>query len=230
MDDLSLTIRGARIALDKRAAADVQFTIVKDNTSEALASALFEGKRAASDGELGVGLVFDGIQTAGITTAVDRQIAVVVDHRRAGVARRGGHAFEGQRAVILNGVIALAADDGAVFHSCYRAGCDGQRRLARAGIRQRLAAEVEGDALVDSHVLGGVRQQRHSFTRARRINRRLQRRVLHPVDLGGVPAVRCCRHCQSSEEHEESQKNSQKFFLHFKFLLLIRFFLGLRYM
>lgn len=41
MDDLSLTIRSALIALNKLAVADVQFTIVKDNTSKAIASELY---------------------------------------------------------------------------------------------------------------------------------------------------------------------------------------------
>ena len=189
MDDLSLTIRSALIALNKLAVADVQFTIVKDNTSKAIASALFEGKLAAGDGELGVGLVFDGIQAAGVVAAVDRQITVVVDHGRAGVASGSGDILKDQVGIAvlrdLDVVVAGAANHSTVLDRNRAAGHrDGG--LTGVGVRQRLAVEVEGDARGDGHILGAVSKQGHGVAVLRCLDGIVEGGVARFADFGSI--------------------------------------------
>ena len=176
--------------LDKLAAADGGITVRKDNSCVSIRR-IFQRERTAADIQHRAFLALDHVQTAGVGTAGDGQGAVVVDHGGAIVARRGGHIRQRQVGIAvlrdLDVVVAGAADNTTVLHGDGAAG-HGDRGLAGVGVGQGLAAQIEGDALADDHVLSGISQQSHGLAVLRRVDGLGQGRVLGAVDLGNILA------------------------------------------
>ena len=178
-------------ALDKLAAADGGITVRKDNSCVSVRR-IIQRERTAGDSQLGAFLALDHVQAAVVGTAGDGQGAVVVDHGGAIVARRGVDIRQRQVGIAallrdLDVVVAGAAHNITVLHGDGAAG-HGDRGLAGVGVGQSLAAQIEGDALTDDHVLSGIRQQFHGLAVLSRRNGVGQGLVALAADLGNILA------------------------------------------
>ena len=150
----------------KRTAGNGSSAVNQNSSRYSPSRSCFPRERTAGDSQLGAFLALDHVQTAGVGTAGDGQGAPVVDHGGAGVARRGGDIRQRQvsAAVLrdLDVVVVVAAHNITVLHGNGAAG-HGDRGLAGVGVGQGLAAQIEGDALADDHILSGVSQQGHGL-------------------------------------------------------------------
>ena len=177
-------------ALNKLAAADGGITVRKDNSCVSTRR-ITQRECTAADIQLRAFLALDHVQTAGVGTAGDGQGAPVVDHGGAGVARRGGDIRQRQVGIAalrdLDVVVAGAAHNITVLHGDGAAG-HGDRGLTGVGVGQGLAAQIEGDALADDHVLSGVSQQGHGLAVLRRVDSLGQGLVALAADLGNILA------------------------------------------
>ena len=134
-NNLRIAPARCRSVLDKLATADCSYTGRENNTRVA-ARCIIKRKLTAVDYKRRAFFTLNNIQPAGVVAAVDRKGAPVVDHRRTGIACRGGHASERQLGggfhclANCNVVVAFSADNITVLYSYSCAVCNSDCSLA----------------------------------------------------------------------------------------------------
>ena len=164
-----------RRVLNEFTAADCCRTIYQNSASNVVFRCIIRHELTTRNIESTSLFALDSVQAASVCTALNGQRAPVVEHRRTSVASGCGEAFERGRAVVLDVVVACAADNRTVLDRSRRILGNRDGRIACVSVHQRLAAEVEGDVLVDRHILGQVLQQSDSLTFDYRIESLIQR-------------------------------------------------------